>query len=302
MRPKNLVLTFTPSSSTSRNVVLRAAYYGILFLLLGFQYRDSVEALPSFLNPVRGTTLPEEIQCYGIPYGAIGFVSHLLTYWTLGCLYLGSRPTWPASRIKFKAWNLCLGIATFTGPILLAVFTMIRCQNRWEFVLIAVWKLCLSATVALSTVTVGLSSKKDSQGNLPPRRSFLGNANWMYLYLLGLLVGLIGLGSLIRDAWDNTTVRIITYAFVGASGAGIVILGIMGCFSHFFSWKHELGALDGVTGILAVMIALGVLYSDWILGAIAGSLVGYPGNERDNDFVILYFVYFALKRLPMLAW
>jgi hypothetical protein len=141
-------------------VVSRAIYYGIVFLLLGFQYRNVVEALPSFLNPVKGTTLPEEIQCYGIPYGAIGFVSRILTYWTLGCLYMGSRPTCPWSRIKFKAWNFGLGVMTFAGPIALAIFTVIRCRNRWEFVLIAVWKLCLSATVALSTVTVALSSKR----------------------------------------------------------------------------------------------------------------------------------------------
>jgi hypothetical protein len=120
--------------------------------------------------------------------------------------------------------------------------------------------------------------------------------------MLGLIIGLIGLGSLVREVWDITSVRIITYSFVGAAGAGIVILGIVGCFSHFFNWLHELGGLDGVTGIVVIMVALGVLYSDWILGAIAGSLVGYPGNDKDNDLVILYFVYFCLKRLPMLAW
>lgn len=102
------------------------------------------------------------------------------------------------------------------------------------------------------------------------------------LYLFGLIVGLTGLGSLVRETWDNTTIRIITYSFVAAAGTGIVILGILGCFSHFFHSGPELGNLDGLTGILAVTVALRVLYSDWVLGAIAGTLVGYLGNDKDN--------------------
>src|SRR5436305_1744385 len=36
-----------------------------------------------------------EIQCYALPYGAIGIISHLLTYWTMAWMAVGRLPLWP---------------------------------------------------------------------------------------------------------------------------------------------------------------------------------------------------------------
>ena len=59
--------------------------YGAILSVFVMQF-GFVEALPSFLDPIRGTTPAEEMLCYGIPYGGIGFASHIITYYTLICL------------------------------------------------------------------------------------------------------------------------------------------------------------------------------------------------------------------------
>src|SRR5271154_2894513 len=118
--------------------IFQTTWYGILLLLLALHF-NSVDALPSFLNPVRGSTLAEEIQCYSIPYGGIGFTSHLITYHTLIMVWMGRQPLRPWLRMKSIVWDCFVGILTFITANALAVFTLIRCRNRWEFVLIAVW-------------------------------------------------------------------------------------------------------------------------------------------------------------------
>jgi hypothetical protein len=49
----------------------------------------AVQALPSFLNVCllvpthKGQTIADNIKCYSLPYGSIGFASHLITYYTI---------------------------------------------------------------------------------------------------------------------------------------------------------------------------------------------------------------------------
>lgn len=53
--------------------------------------------------------------------------------------------------------------------------------------------------------------------------------------------------------------------------------------------------------ILIYMVLFGPLaafHSDWILAAIAGTWAGAPSS----DIAVIYWIYFASKRLPMLSW
>jgi hypothetical protein len=285
-------------SSPPKNV-LRMTWYGIIVFLLGFHFR-SVDALPSFLSPERGNTLSEEIQCHGIPYGGIGFASHILTYYTLACLYAGSQPLFPWRRIRHTGWGSLLGVITFIASISLSVFTVIRCRNRWQFILIAVWKICLSATLALSTLTVAILSKLDSPWDEPRARDEIteGSTPWLILYVLGLIIGLVGLGSLVKETWDDHTIRVITYAFGGVTLGSAAIAGIVGLIASCGDDGDPSGLAALPLVCVLVVVVLGVLYSDWILGEIAGNLAGVPSG----DIRILYWAYFVAKRLPMLTF
>jgi hypothetical protein len=269
--------------------------YCIFLLLLGFHFKG-VDALPSFLNPVGGNTLPEEIQCYGIPYGGIGFVSHLLTYYTLGCLWKGRQPMRPWLKLEWAPWDCTLGVITLLTANLLAIFTIIRCRNRWEFVLIAVWKICLSITLGCSAVTSPILAKVRKNDKYPTLRCVF----WIIPYIIGLIIGMVGLGTLVNKVWQTDhRIQVITYAFAAGGGGIVLIMFVLGIVDSFQS-KDDATTTAAIlpVGAIAIIVFFGVLYSDWILGIIANNLTGFPSD----DIAILFWCYFAVKRLPLLSF
>jgi hypothetical protein len=86
-----------------------------------------------------GTTLQDEIQCYDIPYGLIGFVSHLVSYYMIAITAAGRPPLAPLSKLKAK--NRVRTALQLFGTMGLTIYTMHAFHDRWQFVLIAVWKL-----------------------------------------------------------------------------------------------------------------------------------------------------------------
>ena len=118
----------------------------------------SPEALPPFLNPEKGNTFGGEMQCYGLPYGGLGFASHILTYYTLICIWNRVRPhmPWKTMTRSFWKFNFVLGALQLMISVGIAVFTIIRCRNGWEFMLLAIWKIFMSATLGFSAISAAL--------------------------------------------------------------------------------------------------------------------------------------------------
>jgi hypothetical protein len=56
---------------------------------------DGTGVLNITLPHSNGTTLLDEIQYYSIPYGLVGFISHLASYYTLAITAAGRRPLAP---------------------------------------------------------------------------------------------------------------------------------------------------------------------------------------------------------------
>jgi hypothetical protein len=126
------------------------------------------------------------------------------------------------------------------------------------------------------------------------------------IYVPGLGCGMVGLVSLVREFWkSNPAVRTITYAFGGSlGGLALITVGIgliIGCRRRSKALIDHIPRLlaFGLGGLLAIAATgatvLGAFYSDWILGAIAGDLTGVPSGDN----AILYWSYFAIKRLPI---
>ncbi|MCJ1434992.1 hypothetical protein MMC27_004362 [Xylographa pallens] len=98
--------------------------------------------------PPKGQSIEAEIVCYNLPYGAIGFLSHLLTYYTITLLYLKRSPWLPWLRLTHSTFDKVLASLTFLATVILSLFTIVRCSQRWMFVLIAIWKLLLALTLS----------------------------------------------------------------------------------------------------------------------------------------------------------
>ena len=239
-----------------------------------------------------GTTLQDEIQCYSIPYGLVGFISHLASYYTLAITAVGRKPLAPWSRLKQK--NRIVSILQLVGTMGLALYTIYACHDRWQFVLIALWKLVLNAGKGGWQITTGWmvsgqqSIARASQragGNraagldLAWRSGSLDRKSGNVMrriaggYALAALVGLVGVADLVRLAAHQTPhILTITEAFGGTVAFALV------CGIGLAIVDKDLEAAF-IMPLLAIMV-LFALYSDWILGAIADNLLGNPRENR----------------------
>jgi hypothetical protein len=280
-------------------------------------------------NPYTNGTLAEELQCYGLPYGGIGFASHVLTYYTIIMLSYQRSPWMPWKRSHHKWIDITLAIFSFIASIILTVLTIIRCRNRWQFVAMATWKLILSVTYGILSFHAAMMVRPkekyqnsglghfESTANAIENKEYTKVLWWLLLYIPGVVAGLSGLSSLVfKEIGHNAHVKIITEVFgaVIAFSAGLMLIfGIIGMCSQCCGSRKEvvnnssmenLGKNTVAIGIMVFLVAgsatsvLAALYSDWVLGAIAGNLVGLPSG----DVAPLYWGYILAKRLPFFSF
>jgi hypothetical protein len=281
-------------------------------------------------NPYTNGTLAEELQCYGLPYGGIGFASHILTYYTIIMLSYQRSPWMPWKRNHHKWIDITLAVFGLVATIILTFLTILRCRNRWQFVAMATWKLILSVTFGILSFHAAIMVRPKEKyqysglGHLESTVHAIENKEytkvlwWLLLYVPGVVAGLSGLLSLVfKEIGKNAHVKIITEVFgaVIAFPAGLMLIfGIIGMCSQCCGGRTEkevnnssmenLGKSTVAVGIMVFLVAcsatsiLAALYSDWVLGAIAGNLVGLPSG----DVAPLYWGYILAKRLPFFSF
>jgi len=251
--------------------------------------------LPSWLQEMirqKGGSIADEIKCYSLPYGAVGFVSHILTYWTILWLSFGRKPYWPPSRLSAGRFDLCLSLIQITITVGLASFTIVRCRSRWQFILLAMWKLTMSATVGFWGIWASVRAIKNrgnaydvvkktegAEEDTPKPYSVFGyNFLTLIIYFLSMAVGLVGVVSLAVENFRDPQVWKITVVFgslVAFVGVAVLLIGACGDDSSWFG-----AAATSVFGVVpGLMLVLGAFYCDWILAALAGSLIGVPSGD-----------------------
>ncbi len=71
-----------------------------------------------------------------------------MSYWTVALLINGRSPLPPWGALEWKAWNFVMHILGAVVSVVLAIVAMARCGSRYEYLLLAVWKLTLSVTLS----------------------------------------------------------------------------------------------------------------------------------------------------------
>lgn len=97
------------------------------------------------VHPFGLEALTAEIQCYALPFGILGTVSHALTLYTSIMLACGRSP-WLLIKNKSFKMDAVLAVVGLLIVLATTIATMVKCRQRWEFVLIAFWKLALSVS------------------------------------------------------------------------------------------------------------------------------------------------------------
>lgn len=84
------------------------------------------------------TQASAEAACYSLPYGGIGFASHIVTYYTIVMLILGRQPLRPWKWIKHKLRSIVLSAVQLIATIILSSLAISKCRKQWEFVVLSV--------------------------------------------------------------------------------------------------------------------------------------------------------------------
>ncbi|KAH8801728.1 hypothetical protein F5884DRAFT_837833 [Xylogone sp. PMI_703] len=264
--------------------------------------------------PYQNGTLAEEIQCYSLPYGGIGFTSHVLTYYTILALAVGHSPWAPWRQNQRSKIDIFLTTVSLIVTIIISGLTMARCRSRWQFIAIAAWKLDLSVTLGFLSIHAAAIIPESDYGDGYYYYSFDGYKKnpmivlrWIILYIPGVAFGMTGLVSLVlQTIRTNHTVLIVTAVFGSITLAVSVVCALFACWRLMGNHGvegHELqsglhaGIYSSGVGLvvsLGVLGALGAFYSDWVLAAVAANMTGNPSSDNAG----LFWCYFIAKRLP----
>jgi uncharacterized integral membrane protein len=136
-------------------------------LLVLFVLVDSAEAgLPNWLRailPQQGDgTFQDGLVCYGLPYGGIGFASHIMSYWTVWCLYKSQRPTQPWKVLSGWLFDLILGSLSLLSTLAFSILAVVSCRFNWPFVLIAIWKMIFSLFMTCMAIHRALTVRRET--------------------------------------------------------------------------------------------------------------------------------------------
>lgn len=113
--------------------------------------------------PSKPTDFHSEVACYSLPYGGLGFASHVLTYYTLVCLWFGKSPLWPFRGVSFSKLDLWLGSISIVITTGMTILTMIRCKSSWQLLTIAVWKMSMSLLNGITAINVAAIVMKSTK-------------------------------------------------------------------------------------------------------------------------------------------
>lgn len=281
-----------------------------------------------------------EIQCYALPYGAIGIISHLLTYWTIAWMAVGKIPLWPWHPMKTYKFDAFLAFVTLCTCIPIASITMHRCRLSWHFLLICIWKLVTSVSLSCVTLHRCYITRRETQevhdheaqvplqyhqaqmygqGRNPswfiqPGARQQANHRdvrplwWLTLYLAGTIVGMIGLCSLLYTTFrKEQTIRNLTYGFGTAMGIIPILVAIYWYTQHLNlpNGGHRVwmsASWHALGGAVIAFIAVFGFFSSLYSDLVLGAIADNLFGLPSEDFAPLYWAWFIAKRLPMLSF
>ncbi|CZR53694.1 uncharacterized protein PAC_03574 [Phialocephala subalpina] len=291
-----------------------------------------------------------QASCYSLPYGAVGFSSHLITYYTMICLICGRRPLWPWRRLRYPLYSAIPGIISLIGTTVVTSISINRCSSEKPFRLIGAWMMMTSIAVSLTTISAPfafgttkeelLAEKVANEKVIKERKSFDmiayarmdGKEKKFPVPGLEVLLHVDDPGRKRKRAMGVRGLILVGMIWVSGS-----IMGVYGIILFCDGRWNAISVLNTITAVFGLVVfsptililcklkniksdtlgilislqlvlvcSLGLLWMDWTIGAMTGNLVGVPGRSGKDGVVNrkmmdLAWIYFALKRLPLLG-
>jgi hypothetical protein len=97
-------------------------------------------------------TIRESVHCYALPYGGLGFGSHILTYYCIIVNAYGRRPIMPWKRQEYQYFDLIIGFLQLVGTTISGTLTVTRCSGDTRLQLLGIWMVLTSAASSIAAM------------------------------------------------------------------------------------------------------------------------------------------------------
>jgi hypothetical protein len=303
-------------------------------------------APPEAISALHAEAL-SQASCYSLPYGAVGFCSHLITYYTMIALIFGRTPLAPWRRLEFPISGFITGAASLLGTTIVTSISISRCAGELPFRLVGAWMLMTSIAVSITTISAPyafgisrqelLTEKENKERYKRERKSYdviaaarmaeseakftvpevelqmyiedparkakraLGQIAlfWvLMIWVAGSIMGVYGVVLFCQGKWSSISV---------VSTVTLVFTCVVFWPLYIIFWSLFTGGMkkEKISILLMIQLflvcSLGLLWMDWTIASMTGNLIGVPGHKDGAVNRKLAWLYFGLKRLPLLG-
>ena len=259
-------------------------------------------------------------KCFALPYGAVGFASHILTYYCLIINLRGKGPLAPWKDQENQGRNLLLCGLQLVSTVIIAALAGKRCDTSDDFEMLTAWLIATSIASALAGVLgrgtwLFARQKKTTFGdeyamkyqqpseqptvpdNRMRRREKYGQwltwgvvgGDWLAGCILGLLAAL---NTLILVYETVPAARNVSIGF-GVCILIAIVVGLSACRRD-----RDRSRMSRFAIFVLVIFLYCLFYIDWLVAAVMGNWAGVP-TALDRAGQVLFWTYFAFKRLAL---
>jgi hypothetical protein len=141
------------------------------------------------------------MQCFTLPYGSIGFVLDLLVVYGTYSISCGCSP-WKGEKIEHHLMNIYFSFIGLSGSVAIAIYNATLCNDHRPLALVSIWKGTYVGFYNLISMTSHWKSYKSTEP-IDNNITFV-----LIAYTLSGIFGLIGLGNIAREGWDDRNMKI----------------------------------------------------------------------------------------------
>lgn len=173
-----------------------------------------------------------QITCYAFPYGALGFLAHVLMFYGIVRSSFFNRCPWNWRKpLEHSTRDLIFGIVGLIISCIFAAGTMKRCYGAKYFILIASSKI--STTIASSAIGINIAwnirGQRKADESQPENQAMHRNTLWWLVFnVAGSILEFTGVIMLLSESHDavsnnKTAIMILSLLLAGCVGTSIGI-------------------------------------------------------------------------------
>jgi hypothetical protein len=250
---------------------------------------------------------------YSLPYGVLGAISHILTYYVILCHYYCRRPIMPWKHLEKDLFNMCSVATASIVSITIAIVTLTRMREIPSLVVLAALQVVLSLIMdalgvqrffqkqrglVRSTVLWGAILYGVSYASIYAMAQMSSTSSFLPQILLNqpprkiTNSGFQTESKRLQGRWDPLSITLV----VIICGSGAL------AFGSFISWVKGGCRQDSTLHVLAVAglvnSCANYLAGDYAVAVLTGNIVGIPSDTARK----LYYVYWVFERVPIFTF